>query len=112
MSGSSRPRRFVGLPAATVCGHEVRVAAGCRARLLGLAHLDRDEAGPGLLIPRCRSVHTFGMRFALDLVFLDKAYAPIEVRRAVPRRRVAWARGAAMVLELPAPSGIPESGRA
>jgi uncharacterized membrane protein (UPF0127 family) len=95
-----------------VGGVEIPVAAGRRARLLGLAHIDRDRAGAGLLIPRCRSVHTFGMRFALDLVFLDGSLAPIEVRRAVPPRRVAWAPGAAMVLELPAPSGFPEPGRA
>jgi len=36
----------------------------------GLA-LRRESAEP-LLIPRCRSVHTFGMRFALDLFWLDE----------------------------------------
>lgn len=104
MSDWSSAGRLARLPRARVGDLEVPVATGFRARLLGLAHLDRAEAGPGLLIPRCRSVHTVGMRFALDLVFLDGCLAPIEVRRAVPPRRVAWARAAA-VLELPAPSG-------
>lgn len=71
------------------------------ARLLGLAHLDLDWAGAGLLIPRCSSVHTFGMRFALDLYFLDEGGAAIEVRRDVPARRLALCRGAAAVIELP-----------
>ncbi len=73
-----------------------------RARLLGLALLDREAAGPGLLIPRCGSVHTFGMRFALDLVFLDRDMEPLSVRRRVPRRRIAIERRARAVLELPA----------
>jgi uncharacterized membrane protein (UPF0127 family) len=112
MSYSFPARRLSRLSTTTIAGREAPVASGFRARFLGLAHLDRDRAGPGLLIPHCRSVHTFGMRFVLDLVFLDESLAPIEVRRAVPPRRVAWARGAAMVLELPAPSGFPEPGRA
>jgi uncharacterized membrane protein (UPF0127 family) len=90
------------LPVARVLGCEARVAAGLRARLLGLSHLDREEAGGGLLIPRCSSVHTFGMRFALDLVFLDGEGRPISFRRAVPPRRFAWDRRARSILELPA----------
>lgn len=97
--------RLERLPTAVVRGREVRVARGGRARLLGLAGLDRARVGAGLLIPRCASVHTFGMRFALDLVFLDRAGRPCAVRRAVPPRRVVFAQGAASVLELPAGQG-------
>jgi uncharacterized membrane protein (UPF0127 family) len=73
------------------------------ARLLGLALLDRSEAGEGLLIPRCRSVHTFGMRFPIDLVFLDANLRPVSWHPAVPRRRIAIERRAAAVLELTSP---------
>jgi uncharacterized protein len=97
-----RTRRFERLPRRVVLGLEVPVAVGFRARLLGLAHLDRAEAGPGLLIPRCSSVHTFGMRFPLDLHFLDEEGELLDLRRAVPPRRFAACRGAAAVLELPA----------
>jgi len=93
------------LPTARALGRDVRVAAGRRARLLGLARLDRAAAGAGLLIPRCRSVHTFGMRFALDLYFLDGAGGILAVRRGVPARRVVSQRGAAAVLEIPAAKG-------
>jgi uncharacterized protein len=93
------------LPRLRVLGHEVRVADGFRARLLGLAWLDRGEAGDGLLIPRCASVHTFGMRFPLDLVFLDRRGAPLELHRRVPPRRLVWCRDAAAVLELPTVEG-------
>ena len=65
----------------------------------------REEAGDGLLIPRCSSVHTFGMRFALDLYFLDCEGAVVATRLAVPPKRLAFCRGASAVLELPAGSG-------
>lgn len=79
----------------------VPVAKGFRTRLRGLAWRDRSAAGPGLLIPRCSSVHTFGMRFELDLFFLDCEGRVIGVRRRVPPRRFVWWPGAAAVLELP-----------
>ena len=77
----------------------------------GRARLPRPPARPrlarrgrgraGLLIPRCASVHTFGMRFELDLVFLDGDGRPLPIRRAVPPRRLVSAPRRA-VLELPA----------
>lgn len=75
------------------------------ARLLGLAGLSRSRAGTGLLIPGCRSVHTIGMRFALDLVFLDGASRPLTTRAAVSPMRLARERRARAVLELPAADG-------
>jgi len=89
------------LPRRRVLGRFVPVANGLRSRLLGLAWLDASEAGPGLLIPRCRAVHTFGMRFELDLVFLDRDGRPLAVHRRVPPRRFVRQRGAVAVLEVP-----------
>lgn len=98
-------RRLRRLPHRPVLGHEVPVAAGFRVRLLGLAGLSRRGAGAGLLIPRCASVHTFGMRFSLDLVFLDAEQRVLAIRRGVPPRRLVWQRGARAVLEIPAAQG-------
>ena len=95
-------RRFARSGRREVLGRDVDVAIGFRARLLGLAHLDRAEAGPGLLIPRCSSIHTFGMKFALDIYFLAEDGTVRETRRAVPPRRFLACRGAAAVLEVPA----------
>jgi uncharacterized protein len=81
------------------------VATGFRSRLLGLSRRERESAGPGLLIPHCASVHTFGMRFELDLYFLDAAGQVLSVRRGVPPRRVCWCRAASAVLEVPAGEG-------
>lgn len=96
------PRRLAGLPRRTIAGRRVPVAVGFRARLLGLALLGRADAGPGLLLPRCSSVHTFGMKFALDVYFLAADGTLLETRRAVPPRRLVACRGAAAVLEVPA----------
>jgi hypothetical protein len=101
MSSSSVARRHSARPQTEVCGVVVPVAHGLCARLLGLALLDRAEAGPGLLLPDCSSVHTFGMRFALLVVFLDRGGAPLAMRH-LPPRRVAQRRDAAAVLEIPA----------
>ncbi|MGN6203101.1 MAG: DUF192 domain-containing protein [Solirubrobacterales bacterium] len=84
---------------------DVPTADSFRSRLLGLAWRPRSVAGPGLLIPRCASVHTFGMRFALDVYFLDDAGRVLSAHRQVPPRRILWHRGAAAVLEIPAAEG-------
>lgn len=97
--------RLSRLPVVTAVDREVCLACGWRARLLGLAALDREESGAGLLIPRCSSVHTFGMRFSLDLYFLDREGAVIATRLAVPPKRLAFCGSASAVLELPAGAG-------
>ena len=81
------------------------VARGFKARARGLSRRDLADAGPGLLISRCASVHTFGMRFPLDLFFLDREGRVISVRRRVPPRRIVWQWGARSVLEIPSPEG-------
>jgi uncharacterized membrane protein (UPF0127 family) len=68
-------------------------------RLRGLAFA--GPRGP-LHIPRCRSVHTFGMRYALDLVWLDARGRIVRVDLAVPPRRVRTCRAARSVIEIPA----------
>jgi uncharacterized membrane protein (UPF0127 family) len=93
--------RLARLPVAFVGGRSVRLATGGLARTLGLAFLERHAAGSGLLIPGCRSVHTFGMRFPLDIAFLDAEGAVLSRRRGVGRRRIVADRRAAAVLELP-----------
>jgi uncharacterized membrane protein (UPF0127 family) len=86
-------------------GVEVRIAATGLARLTGLAGLRGLPPGTGLLIPRCRSVHTVGMRFALDLIWLDGAGGIVDVTPSVPPRRVVGRRQARSVLEVRAGEG-------
>ena len=84
-------------------GLRLFVARSRRARLLGLALLARaPRAGCALVLPRCSSVHTAGMRFALDLVFLDAGGRVMRVARGVPPWRVVSCRGAVAVVEVAA----------
>jgi uncharacterized protein len=95
--------RFRSLRRTRLLGLQVPVATSVASRLLGLAFLSRESAGEGLLIPRCRSVHTIGMLFELDLVFLDSDGRVVELRRGVPPRRLIRCPGAMAVLEFPSP---------
>jgi uncharacterized membrane protein (UPF0127 family) len=88
-----------------VDGRGVRLATSRRARLVGLALTDRERAGGGLLIPGCRSIHTFGMRFAIDVAFLDADGAVVSRRQGVRPRRIVGDRRASAVLEVPAGEG-------
>jgi uncharacterized membrane protein (UPF0127 family) len=54
--------------------------------LLGRTELDRTHA---LVLVRCRSVHTVGMRFPIDIVGLDADWALVGVRTLAPGR-IAW----------------------
>ena len=70
-----------------------------RTGLLKKAQLGRGE---GLWIAPCESVHTFFMKFAIDLVYLDKKKRVRKVRHAVPPWRLSACLSAHSVLELPA----------
>jgi uncharacterized membrane protein (UPF0127 family) len=89
------------LPRRLVFGVEVPSAETPAARLLGLALLARADAGLGLLIPGCRAIHTFGMRFPLDVLFIDGDGLPLRVVRDVGPCRFVAERRADAVLELP-----------
>jgi uncharacterized protein len=81
------------------------VAGDRRTRRRGLARLDSLPAGHGLLFERCRSVHTLGMRFALDLLWLDGDGAVVRHDRAVAPRRLRTCRHARAVVEINAGDG-------
>jgi uncharacterized membrane protein (UPF0127 family) len=59
-------------------------------------------AGKGLLIRPASSVHTFFMRFPIDVVFLDRNGVVVGIRHEVRPWRAAFARGGRSVLELSA----------
>src|SRR3954453_3189544 len=81
---------------------DTHVARGFRERLIGLAWSSSPRVA-ALLLPRCRSVHTFGMRFPLDLYWLDRSGDVVRVDRGAPPWRVVRCRGARSVIEVPAP---------
>jgi uncharacterized membrane protein (UPF0127 family) len=68
----------------------------------GLLGRDGLESGGGLWIVPCESVHTFFMRFPIDLVYLDRRNRVRKVRSAVGPWRVSACLSAHSILELPA----------
>lgn len=100
---SDRLLRLPRVPLRDADGLVASVASTPLARLFGLAQLDVSAvADAALLLPRTRSVHTFGMRFALDLVWIDRDGVALRIDRDVPPRRLRGCRAARSVLELPA----------
>lgn len=85
----------------TVLVEKAERAASLVDRLRGL--LGRTSLGPNsaLLIERCGSVHTVGMRFALDLIFLDRSWHVVRILQKVRPGRLMVCGGwrAARVLE-------------
>ena len=62
------------------------------------------KANEGLLIVPCSLVHTIGMNYAIDLVFLDKQWTIVKTVKALKPWRMAASNAASMVLELAAGS--------
>jgi uncharacterized membrane protein (UPF0127 family) len=71
-------------------------------RMRGLLARPPLEEDQGLLLSPCSSVHTFGMRYPIDLVFLDRGWRIRRVVAGLRPLRLAWAPGAHMTLELAA----------
>lgn len=89
----------------------VEVVRTFRARLRGLLGRNALSPGEGLLLRPCRAIHTIGMRFAIDAVFLDREFRVTRVCRDVRPGRLFVSGGprAAAVLEMAAghaPAGL------
>ncbi len=81
----------------------VEEAADFVGRGIGLLGRDALEPGAGLWIHPCKSIHTFGMRFAIDAVFLDRRHRVVRVVGGLrPWRMVPLVWRASSVVELPA----------
>jgi uncharacterized protein len=86
----------------TVLGAEVEVADDWWRRLRGLLGRPPLRQGEGLLISPCRSVHMYGMKFGLDVVFLGRDGRVVGLYEALaPGRLTRWHRDALHALEVP-----------
>ncbi|HWB87087.1 MAG TPA: DUF192 domain-containing protein [Bryobacteraceae bacterium] len=86
----------------TVVAQAADVADTSAKRRTGLLKHERLEPGDGLWIVPCESVHTFFMKFPIDLLYLDKRHKVRKIRNAVPPWRLSACLSAHSVLELPA----------
>lgn len=75
----------------TIWVARVEVAASMFARMRGLIGRPSLPADQGLLIEACGSIHTIGMRFPIDVVFLNRTWQVCRVVRQVrPGRLMVW----------------------
>ncbi|MFQ5895096.1 MAG: DUF192 domain-containing protein [Nitrospinota bacterium] len=81
---------------------EVEVASRFWQRLRGLLGRGGLPGGGALWIVPCRSIHTWFMRFPIDVAFLDEGLRVRRTAARVPPFRVVRTPGARSVLELPA----------
>ncbi|MBA3886602.1 MAG: DUF192 domain-containing protein [Acidobacteria bacterium] len=72
------------------------------ARRQGLLGRDGLPGGHALVIAPCSLVHTFRMRFPIDILFAGRDGRVLKIRRAVPPSRIAGALRAFAVMELAA----------
>lgn len=98
------PRRLTlrnvrtGLALATI----LETAFDSTSRRRGLLGRERLPEGTALVIAPCGAVHTFFMRFAIDIVFARRDGRVVKTRSRVPPRRLAGALRAFAAIELPA----------
>ncbi len=99
---NSRQVEVANLTRGTVLGSEIRIADTAMSRLVGLLGHSGLAPGDGLLIAPSSGVHTFGMRFPIDVVALDRDYCVRGVWEGLgPFRIAALGFKTHKVLELP-----------
>lgn len=83
-------------------GFRVVAADTWRARVRGLIGRWRLRSDEGIWVVPSNGVHTLGVLFPLDLIYLDEDQVVVEIRESFPRFRIGPLRlQAASVLELP-----------
>ena len=82
-------------------GDRVDIADTSATRRSGLLKHSQLEPGEGLWIAPSEAVHTFGMKFAIDVLFLDKKRKILKIKSDMVRSRMAICLRAHSVLELP-----------
>lgn len=86
----------------TQVADQLEVAGSGPKRSKGLLGRKGLGKGEGMWIVPCEAVHTFFMKFPIDLIYLDRKHCVKKVRDSVPAWRISGCLSAHSVLELPA----------
>jgi uncharacterized membrane protein (UPF0127 family) len=82
---------------------DLKIASLPWQKLKGLLFTKHLEKGRGLLLKNCASVHTIGMNYGIDLIFLDSRLNVVRiVKQLRPNRLSPWVGRASLVVEVPA----------
>lgn len=86
-----------------ILSNDILIADTLITRLIGLMFKEKLVGADGLLINPCNSIHTFFMRYSLDIVFLSSENRVVKILRDVKPWRMTWIYfRAKKTLELPA----------
>lgn len=85
----------------TLLGIHISLAANFWQRLRGLLGTTTLAVGHGLVIKPCNSIHTWGMAYAIDVLFVDSNNRIIKIVTNLPPGKLARAAGSCYVIELP-----------
>jgi uncharacterized membrane protein (UPF0127 family) len=86
----------------TLLGSRVKMADSWLGRLRGFLGRPEPQRGEGILLLPCNGIHTMGMTFNLDVLFLDGEGKVLDLRRSIPPWRITpRVRGGRYVLEVP-----------
>jgi len=96
------PRQALNVTRGAVLATRLELAGTGSTRNKGLLGRECLLPGEGLWIVPCEAVHTFFMRFPIDLVYLDRKHRIRKVRNSVGPWRVSGCMTAHSVIELPA----------
>ncbi len=86
----------------SVVADNADIADTSQKRRTGLLKHSNLAAGEGLWIVPCEAVHTFGMNFPIDVVYLNKQKKVLKIRDNMKKSRMSLCLRAHSVLELPA----------
>ncbi|MFN7648185.1 MAG: DUF192 domain-containing protein [Acidobacteriota bacterium] len=86
----------------TVVASEADIADTSAKRRAGLLSRTGLAPGEGLWIVPCEGVHTFAMKFPIDVVYLSKSRKVLKIRDRMKRSRISFCLTAHSVLELAA----------
>jgi uncharacterized membrane protein (UPF0127 family) len=79
---------------------DAELAGSSKSRRRGLLGQEGLPHGRALVIAPTQGVHTFGMRFDIDIVGVSRTGVVVSIREAVPRRRVVLSWRAFAMVEL------------
>jgi uncharacterized membrane protein (UPF0127 family) len=93
--------RITNLTRQTEIANRIEIADRGERRRIGLLGRTGLSNGEGLWIVPCEAVHTFGMQFPIDLVYLDRRHRVVKTRSHVRPGRLSACLTAHSVVELP-----------
>ena len=86
----------------TIVADQVKLANTFWQRLKGLLGTRLLPLGQGLIIKPCNSVHTFGMGYPIDVLFVDGNHCIIKIVENMLPSKMSMSSGSQYVVELPA----------